>query len=850
MGKRQAIIIFLLGVFNLAMSVFAQNWKVNSDYWTATDALGRTTLRQDDVGPKRKNKFVAMFYWTWHTDGIANFSPVMNISEILKANPEAANDANHPAWKGIWGGVFWWDEPLFGYYRTTDEWVLRKHAEMLADAGVDAVFFDCTNGSFTWKSSYMTLLPVWEQARKDGVKTPQIAFMLPFGETEGALLSIQELFRDLYRPALFEDLWFKWKGKPIIMPYPEILNAKRGDTAGMKFEATLPFSAIDVACPSWSNNIGNLTLRLFKWNLFYNVSVVGTPIAEKTFVNFLDNERLDLSFSVQQPGEYLWQLSDATEIVGVWKYNDSVDSATSYFNGQFVAGNYESRIRYGTNAQFSLLTTGTERVPVQLKPATNAALMDSIRNFFTFRPGQPDYVSGPSRHDHWGWLENFPQHGYVGSPSTGFEQVTVGVAQNARVASGGHCYAFNAPATFGRSFTQSQGQDTRPEAYLYGLNFAEQWDRAYILDPGLVFITGWNEWIAGRHENWPPADPYKPFAFPDEYDWERSRDIEPVKAWGDKGDVYYIQLISKIRRFKGMEALDTASAEKTIQIGCGSDWSEVQPQYWHYKGNTLPRHHKGQGDSLFYVNNSGRNDIILAKVARDKKYVYFYVETADNLTPTHDANWMRLFIDIDRDKSTGWQGYDFVVNRTSPADSALVEKSPAGWFWMKAGAAAYAVCGKVLEIKIKRATLEIDKREKLDFEFKWSDNSPDDGNIMDFYTTGDAAPGGRFNFIYSTSKTTTVGENGKINRPFFLAQNYPNPFNPSTNLRYEIANPCLVDLSIYDIAGRKVDVLVNEVQAAGSYEMLWPAKDFSSGLYFASLQSGKNRLIRKMLLIK
>ena len=140
--------------------------------------------------------------------------------------------------------------------------------------------------------------------------------------------------------------------------------------------------------------------------------------------------------------------------------------------------------------------------------------MDSIKNFFTFRPGQPDYVNGPSRNDHWGWLENYPQHGYVGSPSTGYEQVTVGVAQNARDASGGHCYAFNAPGAYGRSYTQTSGQDSRPDAYLYGLNFSEQWERAYELDPQLVFITGWNEWIAGRHENWPPLDPYKPFAFP------------------------------------------------------------------------------------------------------------------------------------------------------------------------------------------------------------------------------------------------------------------------------------------------------------------------------------------------
>ena len=81
-----------------------------------------------------------MFYWTWHTDFVADGDgkPVQNITETLRKYPEAAFDYNHPAWKH---GTCFWEQPLFGYYRTTDPWVLRKHAEMLADAGVDVVFF-------------------------------------------------------------------------------------------------------------------------------------------------------------------------------------------------------------------------------------------------------------------------------------------------------------------------------------------------------------------------------------------------------------------------------------------------------------------------------------------------------------------------------------------------------------------------------------------------------------------------------------------------------------------------------------------------------------------------------------
>ena len=215
---------FIILFFLFSIVIEGQIFSVNPDYWTATDALGRMTPSEINTGAARTGKYVGIFYLTWHTDNLADFSPVINIYQILKKDPSAANNLNDPVWKGIInGGVFWWDEPLFGYYRTTDHWVLRKHAQMLANAGIDVVFLDCTNGSQTYKSAWTELLKVWEQARQDGVKTPQIAFLLPFSSTDGALYSIKELYNDLYKPEMSKDLWFMWNGKPLIMAYPEIL---------------------------------------------------------------------------------------------------------------------------------------------------------------------------------------------------------------------------------------------------------------------------------------------------------------------------------------------------------------------------------------------------------------------------------------------------------------------------------------------------------------------------------------------------------------------------------------------------------------------------------------------------
>ena len=573
-----------------------------SDYWSATDGLGRTLQRYDE---SKQDKTVIMFYWTWHNSPDASGTEVKNISQILRQYPEAIRDAKHSAWvKNRSRNDYYWEEPLFGYYLTTDTWVLRKHAELLADAGVDAIFTDCTNGSLTWDESTDSLLYTWKQAKQDGVKVPKIAFLLPFGPSNHSLTSLRHLYKKYYSNKEFSDMWFYWEGKPCIMAYPNNLTDSKEDQA--------------------------------------------------------------------------------------------------------------------------------------------------IRRFFTFRPGQPDYVDGPNRHfpNQWGWLENYPQHGYVPCADGQFELVTVGVAQNTAPEKKGHCSAFNLPGSHSRSFTARYGFDPRPQSYLYGANFEEQWDRAYEINPKAVFVTGWNEWIAGM---WFESDGWtgKPFSFVDEFDWDRSRDIEPVKAWGDCADSYYMQLVNKVRRFKGTESLPLVSSPHTIKMGEWEEWKMVLPYYASYKGNTRHRNALGRGDSV-YVNNTGRNDLIGARVARDADYLYFYVETAEKITPQTDSNWMMLFINADRSQETGWQGYDYVINYRSPKGSkAYVQKSRLDkWIWEDAGEAQMKVDGNRLMLRVPRKVLALET-DPLNFEFKWSDNMQDEGNLMDFYVNGDVAPGGRFNFVYT-----------------------------------------------------------------------------------------------------
>lgn len=85
---------------------------------------------------------------------------------------------------------------------------------------------------------------------------------------------------------------------------------------------------------------------------------------------------------------------------------------------------------------------------------------------------------------------------------------------------------------------------------------------------------------------------------------------------------------------------------------------------------------------------------------------------------------------------------------------------------------------------------------------------------------------------------------------FELSQNYPNPFNPATNIKISVPNSGLVNLTVYDITGKEVSVLVNEKLSAGIYNVDFNASNLASGTYFYRLTSGSYTDVKKMILVK
>ncbi len=188
---------------------------IYSDTWVATDALGRTMPAPAAVGPLKEDqrRVVGIFYMSWHSDGLATRrSPYSaDVTKILAADPEARLDANHPLWDG--GEMHHWGEPETGYFLSKDEYVIYKDMSMLADAGVDVLILDVTNGVEYW-DEWEVLFRVMERMKAQGNKVPEICFWTFNGTV---ITVVQDLYDRIYKAGKHKDLWFYWDGKPLLL---------------------------------------------------------------------------------------------------------------------------------------------------------------------------------------------------------------------------------------------------------------------------------------------------------------------------------------------------------------------------------------------------------------------------------------------------------------------------------------------------------------------------------------------------------------------------------------------------------------------------------------------------------
>ncbi|KKU14784.1 MAG: hypothetical protein UX22_C0016G0001, partial [Candidatus Jorgensenbacteria bacterium GW2011_GWA2_45_9] len=85
---------------------------------------------------------------------------------------------------------------------------------------------------------------------------------------------------------------------------------------------------------------------------------------------------------------------------------------------------------------------------------------------------------------------------------------------------------------------------------------------------------------------------------------------------------------------------------------------------------------------------------------------------------------------------------------------------------------------------------------------------------------------------------------------FVLEQNYPNPFNPTTTINYNVARQARVKLVVYNVLGREVSTLVDDVKSVGNYSVRFDAANLGTGTYVYRLSAGDQAFTKKMMLLK
>ncbi|MCQ2118936.1 MAG: hypothetical protein MJY84_03340 [Bacteroidales bacterium] len=390
--------------------------------------------------------------------------------------------------------------------------------------------------------------------------------------------------------------------------------------------------------------------------------------------------------------------------------------------------------------------------PIILAPKESVTSKE-ILDFFTFRqswflnnnPAADEWFGDGI--DKWPWGGLYPQQPGMHNKKVEFVSVLPATHPNAGI---------------GRSTIPQVNNTPDKIDSGKGIYFQGQFKEALRQDPKMMFFTGWNEWTAqkqiaqrdnesywlGRGDNFlvKKGDWY----FVDQYNHEFSRDIEPLAD--DFGDNYYYMLVDYIRQFKGTLKLPTFKTTNEIAIdGSFDDWNSVEALYGDDKGDVTHRNHYGWGSVGTYTNDTGRNDIVLSKVANDGKNVYFYAECSSDITEYTDPQWMQLFLHVDG--TTAWESFDYAINRTTPSETeAVLEKSEGGWKWASAGKVSYKVAGNKIEICVPLESIGITSADKFTVDFKWIDNAAGDGNIQTCMRDGDSAPNGRFRYRYKFSK--------------------------------------------------------------------------------------------------
>lgn len=372
---------------------------------------------------------------------------------------------------------------------------------------------------------------------------------------------------------------------------------------------------------------------------------------------------------------------------------------------------------------------------------------------------------------YWSWIQEYVFRGEAGAAKLengGWGRNEDGVKESLSVAMGHHPSSGK-----GRSFVNGKQPYSNDMAFsavenaALGLGYASQFSALQYLmnksvdddQPFVMMITGWNEWIAGcfrSDKNESMAGTTAKFQYIDQFNCEFSRDGEPMRnvdGYGI-GDNFYYQMVDQIRRFKGIAEAPVANGQTTVDIYNVSSFDGIELTYMDSLYDIGHRNSISYDPRYRYINGSGRNDLEYAKVSQDSENLYFLVKASHDIIIDDGSNWMNLYLNTDGDVKTGWEGYDYVLNRDRDSFVVTVDRFKNDSFETETvGCAYYCIDGEYMTVKLSKSLIGAEGTV-TDMIFKWADNSVDGGDPMEFMDLGDTAPDNRYGFVYRCESCT------------------------------------------------------------------------------------------------
>ncbi len=206
---------------------YPNNNNYNAGPLVAIDDLDRElpTAEESKTAITDGTKNVGIFYFLWLGASQPGDRGVYDINKIIEEGGMLAGRNDYEGWGPV-GAAHHWGEPLYGYYYSNDEWVIRKHVEELTNAGVDFLYFDATNG-FPYVSTAKKVMKVLSEMNSQGWDAPQVVFYT----NTNASQAISEIYGTIYKRNVYPDTWFKIDGKPVLIAPTSVAKAALGANA-------------------------------------------------------------------------------------------------------------------------------------------------------------------------------------------------------------------------------------------------------------------------------------------------------------------------------------------------------------------------------------------------------------------------------------------------------------------------------------------------------------------------------------------------------------------------------------------------------------------------------------------